>query len=128
MEGETWIEENWWLLVIIGFVILVIIVIVILGVFLSRRKKVKIPVESGNYESQWVEALGGEENIVGVTIKGNKLEVELNNFTNFDTAILARLGVSHRVLKGHFLTFSVDKDVKEIEKLLSPHIKGIRNY
>ncbi len=128
MNDETWIEANWWLLVIIGFVILAIIIIVIIGVFLSRRKKVKIPVESADYETQWVEALGGEENIVGVTIKGNKLEVELYNFTNFDTAILARLGVSHRVLKGHFLTFSVDKDVKEIERLLSPHIKGTRDY
>ncbi|MCD8209237.1 MAG: hypothetical protein LUC31_00205 [Coprobacillus sp.] len=129
MEDKTWIQNNWWTLVLIGFIILVLIIILIVGVYLLRRRKRVVPVQQNDFEKELVQAFGGDENIIAVTILGNKLQVEVNNFQIIDKTSLSRLGITHTVQKAHLLTISSSnskKSVQEIESLLSNHIKGVK--
>ncbi len=129
MEEKTWIEYNWWTLVLIGFIIIVLIVVLIVGVYISRRNKRVVEVEHDDFESELVQAFGGDDNIVSVTILGNKLQVEVANFQIIDKTSLSRLGITHTVQKAHLLTISSsksEKSVQEIESLLSNHIKGVK--
>ncbi len=120
------LNEYWYIYFSIGLVIIIGVVIAVICVSQHRKKKEKKQnkIDQSDFISAWVAALGGELNIHQVTIKGNKLEVYLNNFEKIDKPLLSQLGVTSTIQEAHKLTISYDGDIQEIENLLSPYIKG----
>ncbi len=128
MEEITDIFTSYWYIFVAAAILVIIAAIaVVLGISRHRRKGSVQTLSESDYILNFVEGLGGAENIGSVAVDGKKLIVGLVNFQIYDKSLLAALGVTKTSLEKHMLTITIEKDVKKIADLLSPYIQGELN-
>ena len=94
----------------------VIAIVVFLILFLNRKKK-KPTVKIAD-KSLWVEALGGNENIVSSEAFGSRLVVVLNDKTKMDKEALKGLGVTNFIEMSNKITLLLEDKAELVKQEL----------
>ncbi|MCD8204816.1 MAG: hypothetical protein LUC16_03230 [Coprobacillus sp.] len=124
MEITEVFSNYWYIFVGAAVIVLIAAIAVVFGISRHRKKESNVPLSEEDYTLNFVEALGGPTNIASIAFSGKKLIVELVDFRVFDKSLLSVLGVTSTTLEKHKLTITMDRDVKEVAKLLYPYIQG----
>ena len=99
----------WMALVLVGIIVITIVLILVLG----RRNKNKKPEIAE--KSKWVEALGGEENILTSEAYGSRLALTLADKTKINREELKSLGVTSIIEMSEKITLLLE-DKAELVK------------
>ena len=99
----------WMALVLVGIIVITIVLILVLG----RRNKNKKPEIAE--KSKWVEALGGEENILTSEAYGSRLALTLADKTKINREELKALGVTSIIEMSEKITLLLE-DKAELVK------------
>ena len=99
----------WMALVLVGIIVITIVLILVLG----RRNKNKKPEIAE--KSKWVEALGGEENILTSEAYGSRLALTLTDKTKINREELKALGVTSIIEMSEKITLLLE-DKAELVK------------
>lgn len=102
----------WIALAIVG---VIIITIVLFLVFNRKGKKVEPKIAE---KSEWVNALGGQENVVSSEAYGSRLAVVLNDKTKIDREKLKTLGVSSVIEMSNKITLVLEDKAELVKKEL----------
>ena len=98
-----------------GIALLIIALVVCLILFLKRGKKAP-KVNS----SEWVEALGGNDNIVSVNAVGSRLTLVLNDKEAINRDKLKTLGVSSVLVMSNKVTLVIEGQAENIAQSITP--------
>ena len=99
----------WMALVLVGIIVITIVLILVLG----RKKKNKKPEIAE--KSKWVEALGGEENILTSEAYGSRLALTLADKSKINRDELKALGVTSIIEMSEKITLLLE-DKAELVK------------
>lgn len=99
---------------IIGGSLLAVALVVCLVLFLNRGKKKSPKIDN----SEWVEALGGNDNIVSITAVGSRLSLVLKDKENINRDKLKELGVSSVLVMSNKVTLVIEGQAENIAKAL----------
>ena len=119
-DFEVFLKNYAWLLCSI---VVLIIVATIVVIFLVKNKKDPSKGKSQPIDaSEWLEALGGKDNIVEISSMGSRLSVKLNNKELLNRDKLTELGVKNVVEMSNKVTLVSELDnakiVENIQKSL----------
>lgn len=108
---NAFLKQNalWMALVLVGIIIIVIVLILVLG----RKHKNKKPEIAE--KSKWVEALGGEENILTSEAFGSRLALTLADKSKINRDELKALGVTSIIEMSEKITLLLE-DKAELVK------------
>lgn len=98
-----------------GIALLIIAIAVCLVLFLKRGKKA--PKVNGG---EWVEALGGNDNIVSVNAVGSRLTLVLKDKEVINRDKLKELGVSSVLVMSNKVTLVIEGQAENIASSISP--------
>ena len=104
----------WMALVLVG----IIAVTLFLIFFLNRRKKNKKPVITVASKSAWVEALGGNENILNSEAYGSRLVLKLADKDKMKKDELKSLGVTSIIEMSDKVTLLLEDKAELVKKEL----------
>ena len=93
---------------------------ILLFVLLSKRKK-NSDVGGGN---EWLEALGGRENVVEMTAVGSRLSFKLQNNEAIDREKLKELGVTSVLVMSGKVTLVIEGKALMISKVINESLLG----
>ena len=110
-DFNAFLKNNalWISLVLVGIIIIVIALILIFG----RKKKEEKPVIA--QKSEWVDALGGSENILSSEAYGSRLAVKLQDKNLMNREKLKELGVTNFIEMSDKITLLLE-DKAELVK------------
>lgn len=113
-DFNAFLKKNalWMALVLVG----IIAVTVFLILFLNRKKKPEAPKVAE--KSRWVEAFGGEENIVSSEAIGSRLVVTLKDKGLMNKDILKELGVTNFIEMSDKITLLLEDKAELVKKEL----------
>ncbi len=113
-DFNAFLKKNalWMALVLVG----IIVVTVFLILFLNRKKKPEAPKVAE--KSRWVEAFGGEENIVSSEAIGSRLVVTLKDKGLMNRDILKELGVTNFIEMSDKITLLLEDKAELVKKEL----------
>ena len=97
------------LAIVIPVAAVVVIGLVVFFIFLSKKKK--NPTFKGD---EWLDALGGKENIKEVVAVGSRLSLYLNNKDNIDRDRLKELGVSSILVMSNKVTLVIEGQAERV--------------
>ncbi len=112
-DANAFFKNNalWIALAIVA--VIVIVLVIILLVNRNRKKDNKAIDNTAN--DDWLEALGGKENILEVSATGSRLTVKLQDINNHDKEKLKQLGVSNIVTMSDKLVLVVEDKAELIK-------------
>ena len=111
---EAFLKDYAWILCV---VVAVIIVLTIIVVFVIKNNKAGNKKEESKAPiSEWVDALGGKDNILEVSSAGSRLSVKLKQQDLVNRESLTKLGVSSIVKMSDKLTLVTNLDNQKIEE------------
>jgi len=115
-DFNAFLKNNalWISLVLVAIIAITVVVILLL----NRNKKSKKPEVKIAEKSQWVEALGGNENIVSSEAYGSRLVVVLNDKTKMDKEALKSLGVTNFIEMSGKITLLLEDKAELVKKEL----------
>lgn len=121
-DFELFLRNYAWVLCI---AVVAIIALTIIIVFIARGKKKPkgkkiISKASGN---EWIEALGGKDNIIEVYSAGSRLSIKLNDVTKANREALDLLGVSSIVQMSDKITLVTNLDNQKIVETINKEIE-----
>ncbi len=110
-DFNAFLKNNalWISLVLVGIIVIVIALILIFG----RKKKEEKPVIA--QKSEWVDALGGSENILSSEAYGSRLAVKLQDKNLMNREKLKELGVTNFIEMSDKITLLLE-DKAELVK------------
>lgn len=113
-DFNAFLKKNalWMALVLVG----IIAVTVFLILFLNRKKKPEAPKVAE--KSRWVEAFGGEKNIVSSEAIGSRLVVTLKDKGLMNKDILKELGVTSFIEMSDKITLLLEDKAELVKKEL----------
>ena len=114
-DFNAFLKNNalWIALAIVAVIAIVVVLILVLG------RKVKKPAAPQIAEkSQWVEALGGQENIVSSEAYGSRLAVKLNDKSLINKEQLKQLGVTNFIEMSDKITLLLEDKAELVKKEL----------
>ncbi|MCR4562716.1 MAG: hypothetical protein K5694_05915 [Bacilli bacterium] len=115
---DFFLNNLWW---IIGIaVLLVSTVYFVIGHYLDRRKKEKKKAKLAANKSEYLALLGGAENIVSHDIRGSRIILVLNDYSQLDQDKLKEVGVTGFIQKSDQVTLVVKEHSKEVYRLIFP--------
>lgn len=97
-------------------IVVVIAITVVLILLLGKKKKTNEPKIAE--KSQWVEALGGSENIKNTEAYGSRLVVNLVDKTKMNKDTLKSLGVSNIIEMSDKVTLVLEDHAEQVKKEL----------
>ena len=108
--------KNYALWICIGIVAIIAITVIVI---LIRNKKSKVVDNTPKLaDDEWLNALGGKDNIIEVTAMGSRLNVSLKNKDTIDREKLTQLGVSNIMMMSSKATLIIeDKAVATADKI-----------
>ena len=104
----------WMALVLVGIIAITLFLIF----FLNRRKKNKKPVITVASKSAWVEALGGNENILNSEAYGSRLVLKLADKDKMKKDELKSLGVTSIIEMSDKVTLLLEDKAELVKKEL----------
>ena len=113
-DFEIFLKNYAWLLAV-GVAIIIILVIVIIFVIKNKkggRKKKKE--ESLATPDEWIDALGGKDNIVEAIATGSRLSIKIKNTELINRESLTNLGVTNIVMMSNKITLVTNLDNQKI--------------
>ena len=122
-DFEAFLRNYAWVLCV---AIVVIILLTILIFFVIKNKRPKKPKKEISTASpdEWVDALGGVENIVEVSSNGSRLSIKIKNRDLLNRDALTKLGVTSIVLMSDKVTLVTNLDNQKIEENLKNHLQN----
>lgn len=102
----------WMALVLVGIIAIVVVLILVLG----RKKKNKQPKIAA--KSEWVEALGGSENICTSEAFGSRLSLKLVDKTKINREKLTTLGVTSVIEMSEKITLLLEDKAELVKQEL----------
>lgn len=110
-------------LIIAGSIAGGILLILLIYVLIVRRnhkpKKVEVPAIDDN---QWLLALGNNDNVKAVTVRGSRLSVELNDDKKINREMLTNLGVKSIITMSNKLILVIEQNASEIASRIQSHL------
>ena len=118
MEFNEFLMNNaWWITICFaGAIVLVIGLILIFG-----KKKKSAPSKKEIPVSSYLEALGGEDNVISHERKGSRIVLELRDYEAVDREKLKEAGVDGFIMMSSKLTLVIKGDAEQVEKALFPN-------
>lgn len=116
-DFEAFLRNYAWIFCV---AVVVIIILTIVIIFLVKNRKPSKPKKIVSVASadEWVEALGGNDNIVDVSSTGSRLSIKIKNRDLINRDALTKLGVTSIVLMSDKVTLVTNLDNQKIvEKL-----------
>ena len=112
---EAFLKDYAWILCVVVAVIIVLTIIVVFAIKNknkagSKKEESKAPI------SEWVDALGGKDNILEVSSARSRLSVKLKQQDLVNRESLTKLGVSSIVKMSDKLTLVTNLDNQKIEE------------
>ena len=119
----TFFQSYGW---IISIALVVAVILILVIVLLVRNRKPKKPkkIVSTASANEWVEALGGEDNILEVSSAGSRLSIKIKNPELVNRETLTNLGVTSIVLMSNKITLVTNLDNQQIEEQLKNHLQN----
>ncbi len=114
-DFNSFLKNNalWMALVLVGIIVITVFLILFFG-----RKHNKKPVEKVAEKSEWVEAFGGQENIVSVEAIGSRLVVNLKDKSLMNKEALKQLGVTNFMEMSNKITLLLEDKAELVKKEL----------
>jgi phosphotransferase system IIB component len=112
--GEDFLLGNLWWLVILGIVFL-FIVAYFLEKWWSTFRKSKAPKAA---KDEYLEALGGAENLIDGTIEGSRIVLHLKNYGKVDEEKLKKSGIVGFIAQSDKLTLVVKDEAAKVYDLI----------
>lgn len=107
--------KNYALWIALGLVVVIAIVVVLI-LILGRKKKKKVPEIAA--KSEWVDALGGSENIVTSEAFGSRLSLTLVDKTKINREKLTTLGVTSVIEMSEKITLLLEDKAELVKQEL----------
>ena len=126
--GNTWKEDLnaflkanalWICLIIVSIIIATIVIIFVV----KNKKTTKKEVVNELPDDEWINALGGRENINDLMAMGSRLSVALNNQELIDREKLSSLGVSNIMVMSNKVTLIIEDRAEEIANKINKLLK-----
>ena len=113
-------DVNLGLIIGISAVALILVLIILTKIiFVVRSRKDKIEIKSDAIDNnEWVNALGGNENIVSLEAKGSRLIVKVNKNELINKDELHALGVTSVIISQDKVTLVLKEKAENIRNLL----------
>lgn len=122
-DFEAFLRSYAWILCV-AVVVAIILTIVIIFLIKNRKKaKPKKEISSASPD-EWVDALGGSDNIVEVSSAGSRLSIKIKNRDLINRDALTNLGVTSIVLMSDKVTLVTNLDNQKIEENLKNHLQN----
>ena len=116
-EFNQFLKENgWWLALAVAGVVLLAVLSILIPMLLRRKKK---PVRKV-VVSEYMDAFGGEANIISHELKGSRIVVKLQDYSLLDKEKLKGAGVDSFILMSSQLTLVIKGDAEQVYSLLFP--------
>ena len=118
MGGEF--QFLWQILIVVGGIVLFAIMLILI-LFLVRRKRSKQNTElytTSIDNNKWVNALGGNENILSYDAKGSRLIVNISDNSKINKEELHELGVTSVIVSQDKVTLVLKEKAENIRNLL----------
>ena len=121
-DFEAFLRSYAWILCVAVVVAIVLTIVIIF--LIKNRKKAKPKKEiSSASPDEWVDALGGSDNIVEVSSAGSRLSIKIKNRDLINRDALTNLGVTSIVLMSDKVTLVTNLDNQKIEENLKNHLQ-----
>ena len=122
-DFEAFLRNYAWVLCV---ALVVVIILTIVIIFLIKNRKPPKPKKeiSKAAPDEWVNALGGSDNILEVTSAGSRLSIKIKNRDLLDRDALTGLGVTSIVLMSDKVTLVTNLDNTKIEENLKNHLQN----
>lgn len=122
-DFEAFLRNYAWILCV---AVVVIIILTIVIVFLIKNRKPSKPKKeiSNAAPDEWVNALGGSDNILEVNSAGSRLSIKIKNRDLINRDALTGLGVTSIVLMSDKVTLVTNLDNAKIEEKLKNHLQN----
>jgi len=104
--------------VIGGGAALVVLIAVLAIILATRSKKKKKVVHRVVDKSAYMEALGGEDNVISHLRKGSRIELKLKDYDAIDKEKIKEAGVDGFIKMSDRLTLVIKGDAEVVEKTL----------
>lgn len=114
-DFEAFLKNYAWVLCLV-VVVSIILTIVIIFLIKNKKKATGKKEISSASPDEWLNALGGKENILEVTASGSRLSVKINNTELIDRNALEKLGVTSVVMMSNKITLVTNLDNQKIEE------------
>ena len=115
-DFEIFLKNYAWIIC----VVVVVVILFVIALIIIKGRKNKGPVVNA---SNWLDALGGKDNIIEVSSTGSRLSVKLKNKELVNKEALNQLGVKNIVSMSDKITLVSELDnskiVEEIQKSLA---------
>ena len=113
-DFNSFLKNNalWISLVLVGVIVITIVLILLLG------RKSKKPVEKVAEKSEWVDAMGGADNIVSTEAIGSRLVVNLKDKSLLNKEALKSLGVTNFMEMSNKITLLLEDKAELVKKEL----------
>lgn len=111
--------------IIAGSIAAAVILILVIFIIVKRskgkkKKKVKVPEID---DKEWLLALGNNDNVKAVTVRGSRLSVELVDDKKINRDMLTRLGVKSIITMSNKLILVIENQAAEIANRISSHLQ-----
>lgn len=108
-------NSSWWLaLILLGLLLLAIALILLLGGKGEKKGKKKHSLE----QSEYLLALGGNENVKGHELRGSRIVVDLVDPSKVDQAKLKEIGVDAFILMSEKVTLVIQGDAEKVYRAI----------
>ncbi len=114
-DFNAFLKNNalWIALVLVGIIVITVVVILLVNKKGNKKPEVKIAEKSA-----WVEALGGEENIISSEAVGSRLVVNLKDKSLLNKEALKELGVTNFMEMSNKITLLLEDKAELVKKEL----------
>ena len=114
-DFNAFLKNNalWIALVLVGIIVITVVVILLVNKKGNKKPEVKVAEKSA-----WVEALGGEENIISSEAVGSRFVVNLKDKSLLNKEALKELGVTNFMEMSNKITLLLEDKAELVKKEL----------
>ena len=120
-DFELFLRNYAWALCV-AVVVVILVTILVIFVFKNKKTPKKKKVESKATANEWIDAMGGKDNIVEVYSMGSRLSVKLVDVNLVNREVLASLGVSNVVQMSNKITLVTNLDNEKVVDRINQEI------
>ena len=117
-EFNDFLRDNaLWLALAVAGVIVLIVAIALVSALLKRSKDTDVPKRAMD-ASTYLEALGGEENVLSHKVVRSRIVLELKDYSLVDKEKLKEAGVDGFIMMSNKLTLVIPGDAEKVNTLI----------
>ena len=120
-QFELFLQNYAWILCV-AVVVAIILTIVIVFLIKNRKPTKQKKAISTASPNEWVDALGGQDNILEVSSAGSRLSIQIKNPELVNRESLTKLGVTSIVMMSNKITLVTNLNNQLIEEQLKNHL------